>query len=288
MKKTRYIPYGYTMKNGKLVIEKTEAEVIRAIFEEYVDGASLKEIADELTKLKVPYTEKKNEWFKARIARIIENTKYLGNGEYDKIIDDELYTEAINAKSSRQVQPTIDLIAEIMAVRNRVKCGNCGSVMSRKVVKRNTIKQEWTCTNPECKCRVKIDDATLLERVMIIINRIIQNNVLLERGSGEYQPTTESMRMTNELNHELQREDPDENFIISQIIGIASEQYRGTTAQKELSEQIIKKKIRRIEIQQNFNSELFTVLVRYITLYEDGHIILHTKTDTDVGDTEGR
>ena len=58
MKKTRYIPYGYTMQNGTTVVEHSEAEVIRRIFESYINGNSLKDIADELTRLKVPYTEK--------------------------------------------------------------------------------------------------------------------------------------------------------------------------------------------------------------------------------------
>ena len=79
MKKTRYIPYGYTMQNGTTVVEHSEAEVIRRIFESYINGNSLKDIADELTRLKVPYTEKTSVWDKARIARIIENAKYIGD-----------------------------------------------------------------------------------------------------------------------------------------------------------------------------------------------------------------
>ena len=46
MKKTRYIAYGYTIRDGKTVIEHSEAEVIRLIFDVYIKGASLKEIAE--------------------------------------------------------------------------------------------------------------------------------------------------------------------------------------------------------------------------------------------------
>lgn len=46
MKKTRFIPYGYTIREGRTVIEHTEAEIIREIFDEYIKGASLKEIAE--------------------------------------------------------------------------------------------------------------------------------------------------------------------------------------------------------------------------------------------------
>ena len=58
MKKTRYIPYGYTMRNGRTVISGEEAEVIREIFNSYLNGASLKAIADELTDRQIPYTQK--------------------------------------------------------------------------------------------------------------------------------------------------------------------------------------------------------------------------------------
>ena len=49
MKKTRFIPYGYTIRDGKTVIDHTEAEVIRLIFEDYINGASLKDIAQDLS-----------------------------------------------------------------------------------------------------------------------------------------------------------------------------------------------------------------------------------------------
>ena len=58
MKKTRFIPYGYSIRNGLTVIEHDEAEVIRHIFNEYIKGASLKELADELTRRRIPYSEK--------------------------------------------------------------------------------------------------------------------------------------------------------------------------------------------------------------------------------------
>ena len=78
MKKTRYIPYGYTMSNGRTVISGEEEEVIREIFKSYLNGASLKAIADELTDHQIPYTQKSAIWDKARIARIIDNAKYAG------------------------------------------------------------------------------------------------------------------------------------------------------------------------------------------------------------------
>ena len=59
MKKIRYIPYGYTMRNGRTVIAQDEAAVIREIFSAYINGASLQSIAELLTERKIPYSERK-------------------------------------------------------------------------------------------------------------------------------------------------------------------------------------------------------------------------------------
>ena len=91
MKKIRYVPYGYTIRDGHTVIEHSEADIIRQIFEVYINGASLKEIADDLTRRKIPYTEKTDVWDKARIARIIDNARYIGADSYDPIIDENTY-----------------------------------------------------------------------------------------------------------------------------------------------------------------------------------------------------
>lgn len=63
MKKTRYIPYGYTMQNGTTVVEHSEAEVIRRIFETALKDSGCSEVgkvvftAEELVDggIKTPY-----------------------------------------------------------------------------------------------------------------------------------------------------------------------------------------------------------------------------------------
>lgn len=60
MKKTRYIPYGYSIRDGKTIIDHDEAKVIQKIFDSYVNGDSLKDIAESLTAQKIPYTERTN------------------------------------------------------------------------------------------------------------------------------------------------------------------------------------------------------------------------------------
>ena len=42
--KNRRFPYGYEMINGEIVICKAEADIVRIIFRDYIDGKALKDI----------------------------------------------------------------------------------------------------------------------------------------------------------------------------------------------------------------------------------------------------
>lgn len=133
MKKIRYIPYGYTVRNGNTVIERKEADVIREIFEAYIQGSSLKAIAEELTGRKIPYSEKTDIWDKARIARIIDNAKYIGDGDYDPIVDETIYETAVNLKTARQRNTCEKNCEAINLLRGYVRCAKCGAPMRRRV-----------------------------------------------------------------------------------------------------------------------------------------------------------
>ena len=122
MKKIRYIPYGYTMRNGRTVIAQDEAAVIREIFSAYINGASLQSIAELLTERKIPYSERTDVWDKARIARIIGNAKYIGDGEYDPIIEEEQYEEAAAVKTARQRNTFEKNLEGIDLLRDLVRC----------------------------------------------------------------------------------------------------------------------------------------------------------------------
>ena len=147
MKKIRYIPYGYTMRNGRTVIAQEEAAVIREIFSSYSSGASLQSIADLLTVQKIPYSERTDVWDKARIARIISNAKYIGEGEYDPIIDEEQYEEAAAVKTARQRNTFKKNLEGINLLRDRVRCAACGAPMRRRVSNKHRIRESWECTN---------------------------------------------------------------------------------------------------------------------------------------------
>lgn len=98
MLKNRNIPFGYCMVNGKYALNAPEAEAVRNIFAEYIGGKSLKNIAAEM---QIPYNSGKTIWNKNMVCRVLENTKYIGENGYPKIISNEDFEKASRIKSER-------------------------------------------------------------------------------------------------------------------------------------------------------------------------------------------
>lgn len=288
MKKIRYIPYGYTMRNGRTVISNEEAEVIREIFKAYLGGASLKAIAEELTGRRIPYTQKTATWDKARIARIINNAKYVGTEEYDPIIDEDIYEAAVSLKTARQRNTFEKENDAIALLRDLVRCDCCGHLMKRRVSTKHRIRESWNCTNDECGLRVRISDAQLLETITVLINRIILNNHLLQpKPRKRYEPDAQVAKIGNEIALELEQDNPNEDLVIQKTIEMASLMYEQTSAKLDLEVSIARKLAQTMVTQDEFNRDYFAALASYVTLGAQGRVVLHTKTETEVALEDG-
>ena len=288
MKKTRFIPYGYTMRDGHTVIQHDEADIIRYIFQTYINGASLKEIAEELTRQKIPYTEKTDVWDKARIARIIENSRYIGSEEYDPIIDESIYEEAVAAKSARQRNQMLRDSEAIALLRSRVKCEKCGYPMVRRITSKRKTKERWTCTNDACGFYIRISDGELTSKINILMNRLIVNtDLLIPKKKHRTADSPIVAELQNEINGELLKEHPSEAFIVSKVGEIATQLYTETNAKSMIAAQVARKRAMLMQPQEYFNCDYFSDLIETVSIGDAGRITLHTKTDTTIseGDT---
>lgn len=284
MKKIRYIPYGYTMRNGRTVIAQDEAAVIREIFSSYIGGASLQSIADLLTVRKIPYSERTDVWDKARIARIISNAKYIGDGEYDPIIEEEQYEEAAAVKTARQRNTFEKNLEGIDLLRDRVRCAECGAPMRRRVSSKHRIRESLECTNSDCGQRIRISDSHLLEKVTILMNRIIANTHLLIPKRKEL--SLEVQQISREIDAELERSDPSDALIIAKTIELAGRLYTESDAQLQIAASIARKRVSLMTPQAEFSPAYFSDIIAYLILGSGGQVILHTKTDVEIGDEE--
>ena len=92
----RKLPFGYQMRMGEIIRNEPEAKAVQDIFLQYTLGASLKEIAEQMSKTGPAYDEGKS-WNKNMVARILENAKYTGTDSYSKLVDIKIF-EAVAEK----------------------------------------------------------------------------------------------------------------------------------------------------------------------------------------------
>ena len=100
----RKLPFGYQMRMGEIVRNGPEAKAVRDIFLQYTLGASLKEIAEQMSKTGPIYDEGKS-WNKNMVARILENATYTGADSYPELVDIKLFEAAAEKRQTKQRLP---------------------------------------------------------------------------------------------------------------------------------------------------------------------------------------
>lgn len=85
---------GYTKDDeGHLIIEPTEAEVVKRIYLEYLQGASLKQIGESLESDGIPTAASKARWRPETIKKILKNEKYIGDALLQKTYTVDVLTK---------------------------------------------------------------------------------------------------------------------------------------------------------------------------------------------------
>ena len=100
----RKLPFGYQMRMGEIIRNEPEAKAVQDIFLQYTLGASLKEIAEQMSKTGPTYDTGKS-WNKNIVARILENPKYTGVDNYPNLVDIKLFEAAAAKRQTKQRLP---------------------------------------------------------------------------------------------------------------------------------------------------------------------------------------
>jgi len=85
---------GYTKdENGNLIIDPAQAEVVRRIYREYLEGLSMKKIAEGLEKDGILTGAGKTKWYDSTINKILRNEKYMGDALLQKTVTTDFLTK---------------------------------------------------------------------------------------------------------------------------------------------------------------------------------------------------
>lgn len=96
-------PFGYEYDGGKLVGKGEELRVARRIFEMYINGMGMKDIADELNRQGIK-TKKGGKWDRKTISRILSNPVYCGLIEWENFIFEGEHKAIVSIEEFNKVQ----------------------------------------------------------------------------------------------------------------------------------------------------------------------------------------
>lgn len=201
----RMISYGYGIKDGTFSVMDAEAAIVKRIFAEYIDGKLLQDIADELTREQVEFYMGNRVWNKNRIARIIDNEKYIGADGYPQIIDDDVFVYARQLKEEKGAKKIhFDETIEYLR-KNKITCSQCGAPMKR--ISKWRSREKWMCRQG-CKNEIYIADNIIFGGINAILYQITQNPDCTRPVGEEKKPNMEIRRRMSEINRLLSSSNP--------------------------------------------------------------------------------
>lgn len=234
------IPYeqflGYKKGENDLpeIVEK-EAEVVRTIYKQFLEGKTSKRIADYLTENKIPTASGKNKWHPSTIMSILQNEKYKGDALLQKRFTVDFLTKKTKVNEGEVPQyyvenshPAIitpevfDLVQHEIRKRKNAKgyktgggcfsgkiiCGDCGSFFGSKVW-HSTSKYRrviWQCNHKfknEVKCTTPhLYEDDLKDAFVKAFNSLLENREEILEG---YEAIIETLTDTSRLDKESAR-----------------------------------------------------------------------------------
>ena len=267
----RTIPFGYQMRQGRIVCEEAESATVREIFSRYLQGESLQHIAEALAAEVTRYHQHSTFWNQGMVKRILENEHYLGDEQYPRVIGEKDYLAARLLKSDKNIHSPCKVSSNI---RGKCVCGRCGAKMIR--ARRNGKVTRWKCENMVCSHTAYISDDRLLATIDSLLDKLTHTPEALAARIPQTLPRERNAQcIANELTNALNRSTEGPEYLRSLIFACAAERYN------ELPDSSLQHKVdklcERMEIDSTDESllrELLETAVRSIRIADADSIAL--------------
>lgn len=195
-------PYGYRLINKTLSVYEPEAIIVRWIYQSYLDGWSISEIARNLSAQSIPTKCGKSTWTSTRVSYILSNERYIGDCKYQKtyretvvpfrqsknrgqedmfyakgthtpILDEQLFYQVQNLLEKRKKQHYMETVSNQYPLTSRIRCSECGAFYHRKV-RNGTVK--WVCSRHAADTAVcdshYYSEARIYDGIITMINKL--------------------------------------------------------------------------------------------------------------------
>ncbi|MFL0194819.1 recombinase family protein [Clostridium sp. WILCCON 0269] len=211
---TRFLGYDKD-ENGELVINQKEAEVVKRIYREYLEGKSYKGIAKELEKDGIPTGTGNKRWWDSTIIGILTNEKYCGillqqktitvdylshkrvknrgidkqykiEDNHEAIIPKEVFQKVQEEKEGRaelkgNIKGDRSKYSSKYPFSGKVICGDCGNTFRRRTWNSTNSSKKivWQCKTYIEKgkdaCTAKSVDERILEKAFVDVFNRLKN-----------------------------------------------------------------------------------------------------------------
>ena len=268
-------PYGYDKINQKLVINETEANIVRQMFDDYLSGMRIKDIVVKLSNAGIK-NKYGTEWNINSISRILRNENYKGiltaddtiyPNIYPQIISEEIFDE-VNAKLKVGKRTSAHYKTEAQyLLSGKLFCGKCGGLMTGdsgkgKLGKIYNYYKCFTKKRNKEKCDKKSISKEYIEDIVFAATQNFFMQIDLKALAKKI---TEIYNKSIEENHELkalEKELTDINKKLKNLLSaIENGIFNDTTNQRmkelEISKKELEEKIAQTSAQsiQPFNEE---------------------------------
>lgn len=282
MAQNRYLPFGYRIANGAITVQPEEADAVRGIYMRYAEGASYKAIAAELTAAGIPYMPDTPVWNKNMVARILQNTNYLGTKKYRAVISPN------EGEAAHRVQKQYTLIEppEIKQLKGLFVSAACGEPVERRLKSKGG--ERWFCPADPHHIGTSVTDATLLKNVQAQLNQLISSPAVISGGASDPERLSFNIaRLQNELELLMKQEPLDADGIRDRILRLAAEKYALCDEDTE-AEKTILGLLKNAEPQQELDVHLVCKITRQITVGSRGEVALALKNGKIIKEGELR
>lgn len=279
--KNRSIPFGYYYKNGVLAVNLPEAQIVQKVFAQYILGEPLSKIAAHLTAKLVEYLPGHWQWDKARVKRLLDNSKYTGEEDFPQIITDKEFRMAHQKKetASTNRQPMDE---DIKLFKGLTHCHHCGAAMVRRMDSRMAHPVTWKY--PACDYSLPLPDEEFKHRVFLLQQRLVDKPLLAEKEEDETPVTSmEARRLTNEIFRKLDSGNFSEDELVALVLQCAAENYDAITSVRHITDRLTATLLHTGPLSA-FDKALFERTVSEIHLTQKGEILLKLENGVFIGE----
>ena len=279
--------YGYQFIDGMLQTDEEQSRMVQEIFNVYNSGIPVSRLKDHIEGLEIN---------RVKLNDMLSDKRYMGNENFPKIIEPELFEAVQQMKKERRKaigkEQSYIYYKEYFLLGDKMKCGECGSEYH---CYKHGDKQIWDCSKRIVKGRVHcrnqhIQEDQIKELFMQAVTKMKNDPKKIRKIM--IHKTKRNIRL-QAVEHEIEllKNNSDHNIdeLLKLIYKRASLQYEdaddgGAAYYTQKIEDLIQQHKEQSE-EKTFDKDLFDAIMEAITIYKDGRVVFTLKNGATMTET---